>query len=84
MQCISTKSTKHHTKSPNEVCGVKKGMRDKGNTGWWNEDVKEAIATKKDAFKEMRKNGTEENKVRYKRLKKASKESGCEGYEGGV
>ncbi|XP_077862555.1 uncharacterized protein LOC144344497 [Saccoglossus kowalevskii] len=51
-----------------EVCGKKKGRRGRGDTGWWNEEVKEAIARKKDAYKKMRKSGTEENKVRYKRL----------------
>ena len=33
-------------KACDEVCGKKKGRRDQGNTWWWNEDVKEAIARK--------------------------------------
>lgn len=56
-----------------EICGKKKGRRDRRDTGWWNEEVKEAIARKKEAYKEMRKNGTEESKVKYKRLKKQAK-----------
>ena len=40
-------------KACDEVCGKKKGSRDQGDTWWWNEDVKEAIARKKDAHKEM-------------------------------
>ena len=36
-----------------EVCGKKKGRRDQGDTWWWNEDVKEAIARKNDAHEEM-------------------------------
>ena len=26
-----------------EVCGKKRGRKDRGNTWWWNEDVKDAI-----------------------------------------
>ena len=35
--------------------------------------MKEAIARKKDAFKELCKNGTEENKARYKNMKNRAK-----------
>lgn len=43
-------------KACDEVCGKKKkGRRHQGDTWWWNEDVKKAIARKKDAQKEMRK-----------------------------
>ena len=27
-----------------EVCGKKKGRRSKGDTWWWNEEVKEAVS----------------------------------------
>ena len=54
-------------KACDEVCGKKKGRRDQGDTWWWNEDVKEAIARKKDAHKEMCKSGTEANKARGRR-----------------
>ena len=48
-------------KACDEVCGKTKGRGDKGDTWWWNKDVKKE---KKDAHKEMYKSGTEVNKVR--------------------
>ena len=54
-------------KACNEVCGKKKERRDQGNTWWWNEDMKEAIARMKDAHKKMCKTGTEAKKARYKK-----------------
>ena len=33
--------------------GMKMGRRSKGDTWWWNEDVKEALSWKKDAHKAM-------------------------------
>ena len=60
-------------KACDEVCGKKKGRRDQGGTWWWNEEVKEAIARKKDAYKELGKNRTEENKARYKNMKNRAK-----------
>ena len=56
-------------KSFDEVCGKTKGRRDQGDTWWWNKDVREAIARKKDAHKEMCKSGTEGNKARYRNIK---------------
>ena len=56
-----------------EVCGKKKGRRDRGDTWWWNEDVKEAIARKKEASKEMCKCETETNKARSKNMKNRAK-----------
>ena len=56
-----------------EVCGKKKGRRDQGDTWWWKEDVKEAIARKNDAQKEMCKSRTEANKARYKNRKNQAK-----------
>ena len=56
-------------KACDEVCGKKKGRRDQEDTWWWNKDVKEAIARKKDAYKEMFKSWTEANKVRNKNMK---------------
>ena len=44
-------------KACDEVCGKKKGRRDQGDTYWWKEDVKEAIA-RKDSYKEVCKSGT--------------------------
>ena len=51
----------------------KKGRRDQGDTWWWNEDVKEVIARKKDVLKEICKSGTEANKARYKNMKNWAK-----------
>ena len=34
-------------KTCDEVCGKKMGMRSKGDTWWWNEEVKEAVSKKK-------------------------------------
>ena len=36
-----------------EVCGKKKSRRDQGDMWWWNEEVKDTIARKKAALKEM-------------------------------
>jgi hypothetical protein len=60
-------------KACDEVCGKKKGRRDRGDTWWWNPEVKEAIARKKVAFKEMCKNGTDENKALYKNMRNRAK-----------
>ena len=56
-----------------EVCGKTKGSRDIGDKWWWNKDVKEAIARKKDVHKEMCKSRTEANKARYKNMKNRAK-----------
>ena len=55
-------------KACDEVCGMKRGRRSKGNTWWWNEEVKEAVSRKK-AHKAMCQNSTVENMRRYKRMK---------------
>ena len=36
-----------------EVCGNKRGRRSKGDTQWWNEEVKEAVSKKKETYKVM-------------------------------
>ena len=66
-----------------EVCGKMKGRRDQGDTWWWNKDVKEAIARKKDAHKEMRKSGTEANKARFLEHEESGKVGGHKSNEGG-
>ena len=43
---------------------MKRGRRSKGDTWWWNEEVKEAVSRKKEAHKAMCQNITEENKRR--------------------
>ena len=40
-------------KTCDEVCGKKRGRRSKGDTRWWNEEVKESISIKKEAHKAM-------------------------------
>ena len=56
-----------------EICGKKRGRRDQGNTWWWNEEVKVAVASKKEAYKEFLKDRSEENKDRYKNKKNQAK-----------
>ena len=51
-------------KACDEVRWKKSGRRIKGDTCWWNEEVKEAVSRKKDAQKAMYRNSTEENKRR--------------------
>ena len=55
-----------------EVC-FKKRWRSKGDTWWWNEEVKEDISRKKDVHKTMCWNSTEKNKRVYKVKNKAKK-----------
>ena len=59
-------------KACDEVSGKKRGMRSKGDTCWWNEEVKEVVSRKKEAHKAMCQNSTEENKRRYTRMKNKS------------
>ena len=51
------------------------GRRSKGDTWWWNEEVKEEISRKKESHKAMCQNSTEENKRRYKSLKNKAKKA---------
>ena len=60
-------------KACDEVCGKKKGRRGQEDKWRSNEDVKEAIARKKDVHKKMCKSGTEANKARYKNMKNWAK-----------
>ena len=52
-----------------EVCVKKRGCRSKGDTWWWNEEVKEAVSRKKEAHKAMCQNSTEDSKRWYKGMK---------------
>ena len=56
-----------------EVCGKARGRREQGETWWWNEDVKDAIAKKKEAFKEYCKNKTEGLKAKYRKMNNHAK-----------
>ena len=56
-------------KACDEVCGKKKSRRDRGHMWWWNEEVKNIIARKKAAFKELCRFPSEENKTQFKSLR---------------
>ena len=56
-----------------ETCGEKRGRRDQGNTWWWNDEVKVAVANKKTAYKEFLKDRSEESKNIYKNKKNEAK-----------
>ena len=45
-----------------KVCWKKRGWKSKGDTWWYDEEVKDAVLRKKDADKTMCQNSTEENK----------------------
>ena len=61
------------SKAFDDVCGKKRDRRSKGETWWWNEEVKEAVSMKKEAHKSMCRNSTEENKSKYKIMKNKAK-----------
>ena len=47
--------------------------RDRGNTWWWNEQVKDAIDRKKKAFKLWCTNRSAENKNKYRKARNETK-----------
>ena len=51
------------------MCWKKSGRRSKGDTWWWNEEVKEAVSRKKEAHRAMCQSSTEEYKRRYEIMK---------------
>ena len=56
-----------------ELC-VKKNVRKNGENKWWgNEEVRNAIARKKEAFKTFCKTGLEEHKISYWKMKNQTK-----------
>ena len=57
-----------------EVYRKKRGRGSKGDTWWWNEEVKEAVSRKNEAHKAICQNSIAENKRRYIGMKnKATK-----------
>ena len=56
-----------------ELCGKTKGRRDRRNTCWWNEPVKEAIDRKKKMFNMWYKNCSPENKNNYRKVRNQTK-----------
>ena len=58
-----------------EVYGEMRGRRSKGDTWWWNEEMKKAVSRKKGAHKAMCRNSSEGNKRRYKGMKNKAKKA---------
>ena len=58
-----------------EVCCRKRRRRSKGDTWFWNEEVKEAVLGKKEAHKALCHTITEENKRRYEIMKNKAKKA---------
>ena len=56
-----------------ELCGKTKGRGDRGNTWWWNEQVRDAIDRKKKAFKLWCMNRSMESKNNYRKARNATK-----------
>ena len=56
-------------KACDEMCEKKKCRRDEGDMWWWNEEVKNTIARKKAAFKELCRFLSAETKTKYKRTR---------------
>ena len=56
-----------------ELCGKKKVRKHGRNKRWWNEEVRNAIARKKEAFKTFCKTGVEEHKIFYRKMRNQTK-----------
>ena len=56
-------------------CVERRSLREIKETWWWNEEVKDIIARKKAAFKELCRFPSEENKIQYKRLRNQTKKT---------
>ena len=64
---------KSFIKACDELCGKKLVRQDGSNTWWWNEEVKDAVAKKKKAFKDLCKDRCEANKLLYKKIRNRTK-----------
>ena len=51
------------------MCGKKKSRRVRGEMWWWNQKIKDIMARKKAAFKELCRFPSEENMTKYKRTR---------------
>ena len=60
-------------KACDNLCGKTKARGDRGNTWWWNEQVKNAIDRKKKAFKLWCTNRSAENKNKYTKARNETK-----------
>ena len=56
-----------------ELSGKKKIRKNGGNKWWWNEEVRNAITRKKEAFKTFCKTGLEEPKISYRKMRNQTK-----------
>ena len=58
-----------------ELCGKKKVKKNGGNASkwWWNEEVRNAITRKKEAFKTLCKTGSEEHKISSRKMRNQTK-----------
>lgn len=56
-----------------ETCGTKRGRKSKGDTWWWNEEVKDVVLKKKTAFKAFCVNRCEVTRAYYKSMKRQAK-----------
>ena len=62
-------------KACDEVSRKKRGRKSKGDTWWWNEEVKKVVSRKKEAYKAMCQNSTEQNNRRCKSMKNKAKKA---------
>ena len=60
-------------KACDELCGKTKARVDRGNTWWWNEQVKDAINREKKAFKLWYTNRSAENNNKYRKARNETK-----------
>ena len=58
-----------------ESCGKKRGRGSKGDTWWWNEEMKKLITRNTDSHKAMCRNSAETYMNRYKNMKNKAKKS---------
>ena len=58
-----------------EVYGKKRGWNSKGDTWWWNDEVKEELSRKKEVHKAMCQNSTEKNNRRSKSMMNKAKKA---------
>ncbi len=61
------------TEAAGKVCGRSKGCGRRRETWWWDDQVGKVLETKKTAYKKWQKEGGDENRVRYKELKKEAR-----------
>ena len=73
MVCVSENILVLVLKACDELSGKKKVRKNGGNKWWWNEEVRNAMARKKEAFKTFCKTGFEEHKIFYRKMRNQTK-----------